>query len=85
MTGTEEIVQDYLMVRSVGLALAVLAFLVAVARMGASELPHERHRAQDLLIKAAFAMVVLTGDKMIAQGLVGWFGYPTSYLPVFWQ
>ncbi|MFZ5823885.1 MAG: hypothetical protein ACOY94_06095 [Bacillota bacterium] len=77
--------QDYLMVRGVALALAALAFFVGVARMGATDLPHERSRAQDLVIKAALAFVILVGDRMIAQGLVTWFEFPTSYLPVFWQ
>lgn len=85
MTATDEIVKDYQMVRNVGIALATLAFLVAVGRMGNSEMPHEKSRAQDLLIKAFFAFVVLVGDKMIAQGLIAWFGFPTTYLPVFWQ
>ncbi|MFZ5818133.1 MAG: hypothetical protein ACOY93_23015 [Bacillota bacterium] len=53
--------------------------------MSSTELPHERSRAQDLLVKSAIAFVVLVGDRMIAQGLVAWFGYPTTYLPVFWQ
>lgn len=73
------------MVRNVGIAMAALAFLVAAARMGSSELPHERSRAQDLLIKAGCAFVLLVGDRMIAHGLIEWFGFPASYLPVFWQ
>ncbi len=85
MNGNTEIIQDYLMVRGVGLALADLAFFMAIARMGSTELPHERSRAQDLLIKAFFAFIFLAGDRMIAHSLVEWFGFPTSYLPVFWQ
>lgn len=80
-----EIVQDYRLVRSVGLALAALAFLVALARLGTTEMPHEHARAQGLLIRAAVIFLILAGDRVVARGITAWFGVNPSSLPVFWQ
>ncbi|HWI51279.1 MAG TPA: hypothetical protein VNT01_03980 [Symbiobacteriaceae bacterium] len=84
MTDSTEIIQDYRLVRSVGLALAALAFLVALAKVGSSELPYEHSKAQGLLIRAAIIFLMLAGDRLLARGFADWFGL-TSYLPVFWQ
>lgn len=80
-----EIIRDYGLMRSIGLALAAVAFLVALAKMGASDLPHERSRAQGLLVKAALVFLVLAGDRLVARGVASWFGVAESSLPVFWQ
>lgn len=77
-------VQDYLAVRKVGLALAALAFLVALGKLGSSENPHERSRAQDTLVLSLVAFVILAGDRMIARGVVEWFGLTPEVLPPFW-
>lgn len=79
-----EVVRDYQTVRSLGLALAVLAFLTALGRLGTSDAPHERGKAQDLLVKAAVAFVVLAGDRLVAKGVCGWFSM-CGWLPQFWQ
>ncbi|MDF2630437.1 MAG: hypothetical protein K0R39_4268 [Symbiobacteriaceae bacterium] len=79
-----EIIRDYRMVRGVGLALAALAFFVALTRLGSSDMPQEHSRAQGLLIRAAVIFLLLAGDRLLARGVAEWFGF-TSYLPVFWQ
>lgn len=85
METAPEIVRDYAMIRSVGLGLALLAFLVAAAQLGTNELPHERSKAQGLLITSALAFLFMAGDKMLAHGLAEWFSMPVASLPVFWQ
>ena len=84
MNDTAEIIRDYRLVRSIGLALAILAFLVAVAKMGSADMPHQHSRAQSLLIRAAVIFLMLAGDRILARGIAGWFGF-TAHLPVFWQ
>jgi len=79
------LVQDYHRVRAVGLALAALAFLVGVAKAATCEVPHEKSRAQDLVVKAAVIFVILAGDRLIARGVSGWLGLPRSSLPIIWQ
>lgn len=81
---TADLVRDYQTVRSLGLALAVLAFLTALGRFGTSDAPHERARAQDLLVKALVAFVVLAGDRLVARGVCGWFSV-CQWLPPYWQ
>jgi len=84
LTDSAEIIQDYRLVRGVGLALAALAFLVALVKVGSPEMPYEHSKAQGLLIRAAVVFLMLAGDRMLARGLADWFGL-ASYLPVFWQ
>jgi hypothetical protein len=84
LTESAEILRDYRLVRGVGLALAALAFLVALAKLGTSELPYEHSKAQGLLIRAAVIFLLLAGDRLLARGMAEWFGM-TSHLPVFWQ
>jgi hypothetical protein len=79
------VVSDYQAVRKVALALAVIGFLLGVTWLGNSEMPGERHRAQSLVTMTAVIFILLVGDRMIAQGVAGWFGIPTASLPVFWQ
>lgn len=79
-----EIIQDYRLVRGIGLALAALAFFVALAKLGSSELPYEHSRAQGLLIRAAAIFLLLAGDRLLVRGFAEWFGL-SGYLPVFWQ
>ena len=80
-----EIIQDYRMVRMVALALATIAFLVALAKLGSSDLPHERSRAQGLLTTALLIFLFLAGDRLLVQGVASWFGVAPSSLPVYWQ
>jgi hypothetical protein len=84
VSDSADIVQDYHLVRGVGLALAALAFFVALTRLGSGDMPHEHSKAQGLLIRAAVIFLLLAGDRMLARGVAGWFGF-NSYLPVFWQ
>lgn len=79
-----DVINDYQSVRKVGLALAALAFLMALARLGSSENPHERSRAQDTLVLALVVFVILAGDRMIVRGVIEWFGLTTDVLPPFW-
>jgi len=81
----DAVVSDYQAVRKVALALTVIGFLLGVARLGGSDDPGERHRAQGLVTLTGIAFLVLVGDRMLVQGIAGWFGLPTSELPVFWQ
>ncbi|HEY3366000.1 MAG TPA: hypothetical protein VGK74_13165 [Symbiobacteriaceae bacterium] len=85
MNDSLELIQDYRLVRSVGLALAAIAFLVSLARVGATDQPHEHARATDLLIKSAVVFLILAGDRMLAHGVSQWFGLSASSLPAFWQ
>ena len=84
MNDSLEIIQDYRLVRGIGLALAALAFFVALTKLGTSELPHEHSRAQGLLIRAAAIFLMLAGDRILVRGMAEWFGL-SGYLPVFWQ
>ncbi|HYF93431.1 MAG TPA: hypothetical protein VD969_14555 [Symbiobacteriaceae bacterium] len=84
MTVSTEIIQDYRLVRGVGLALAALAFLVALTKLGSADMPYDHSKAQALLIRAAVLFLMLAGDRILARGVAQWFGF-TSYLPVFWQ
>lgn len=85
METAPEIVRDYAMIRSVGLGLTLLAFLAAAAQLGTNEMPHERAKAQGLLITSLLAFLFMAGDRMIAHGLAEWFSIPVFSLPVFWQ
>jgi hypothetical protein len=80
-----EIIQDYRLVRMVALALATLAFLVAVTKLSTGELPHERSRAQGLLVTSLLVFLFLAGDRILVRGLAEWFGVDTANLPVYWQ
>lgn len=82
---TSEYVRDYQAVRKVGLALAVLGFLLGVGTLGTTEFPAERHRAESLMTLTVIVFVLLAGDRMLARGVATWFSFPTSALPVFWQ
>lgn len=84
-TGITASVRDYQAVRKVAMALAVIGVLVAVTRLTTSEAPHDRHRAETLLTLTLVAFVFLAADGMIARGVAGWFHFPASVLPVFWQ
>ena len=85
MDATAEIIQDYRLIRGIGLALAALAFLIGLAKLGSTEMPHEHSRAQGLVVKAALVFLLLAGDRMLVHGVAGWFGLSTAGLPVFWQ
>jgi hypothetical protein len=79
------LVDDYQAVRKVALALAVIGFVVAMTRLGISEFPAERHRAESLAVLTALLFVLLIGDRMIAHGVSEWFGLSASSLPPFWR
>lgn len=79
------VIADYQAVRKVAMALAAIGFLLGVARLGTTEMPGERHRAEGLVVLTAFTFLLLAGDRIIAQGVATWFGLPASGLPVFWQ
>jgi hypothetical protein len=85
ITDIAEIVKDYGLVRNLGLGLAVVAFLVAVARLGSSEQPHEQAKARSLLVTSLVVFIVLAGDRMVARGIADWFHWSYSSLPAFWQ
>jgi hypothetical protein len=79
------LVDDYRAVRKVGLALAVIGFMVAMIRLGMSEFPAERHRAETLAGLTAVVFVLLAVDRMIARGVAEWFNLSASSLPPFWR
>lgn len=79
------VVSDYQAVRKVAMALSVIGFLLGLTRLGGSDMPGERHRAEGLVMLTATVFLILVGDRMFAQGIASWFGIPTASLPVFWQ
>jgi len=79
------LVTDYQAVRKIALALAALGFFLGLARLGMSEYPAERHRAEILVALTAAVFLVLIGDRMIVRGVAAWFNIPGSSLPAFWQ
>jgi hypothetical protein len=82
---TSSYISDYRAIRKLGMALAVVGFMIGVTRMATTEMPHDRMRAQRLLMLTMIVFVLLAGDRMLAQGVSGWFELPLSALPVFWQ
>lgn len=81
----EALVQDYRAVRKVALALTVLGFLLGMIRLGMSEFPAERHRAESLVAMTAVLFVLVAGDRMIARGVSEWFSIQPASLPPFWR
>ena len=79
------VVTDYLALRKIGMALAVIGFLLGLARLGASDGAAERQKAEALITLTLFIFAALAGDRFVAQGLAKWFELPVSALPAFWQ
>ena len=81
----EALVKDYRAVRKVALALTVLGFLFGLIRLGMSEFPAERSRAESLVAMTAVMFVLVAGDRMIARGISEWFNIQPASLPPFWR
>lgn len=79
------LVKDYRAVRKVALALTVIGFLVAITRLGISEFPAERHRAESLAALMAVLFVLVAGDRTIVRGVSEWFNISPTSLPPFWR
>lgn len=79
------LVRDYRAVRKVALALTVLGFLFGLIRLGMSEFPAERHRAESLVAMTAVIFVLVAGDRLIARGISEWFNLSPASLPPFWR
>lgn len=84
-SGDSEYAQDYQTVRKVGLALAVVGFLLGISRLGMSEFPAERKRAESLIALTAVVFLALAGDRILMRGVASWFSIPIASLPEFWQ
>jgi divalent metal cation (Fe/Co/Zn/Cd) transporter len=78
-------VKDYRAVRNVALALTVIGFLLALAKLGTSEFPSERSRAQSLAAYMAVLFVLVAGDRIIVNGVADWFNISPASLPPFWR
>ncbi len=81
-----EAVEDYRTARAAALGLTVLGFVLGVAGAAASADHPEQHlnyRRLATLCGLAFTLIAL--DRMVVQGLAGWFLVNPADLPPWWR
>lgn len=81
-----EAVRDYQAARAGALGMAVVGFLVGVAGAAASaDRPEHYLQYRRLVLLCGLAFTVITLDRMLIQGVAGWFQVAPAALPPWWR
>lgn len=79
-------IRDYQAARTGALGMAVLGFLVGVAGAAASaDRPEHYLQYRRLAVMCAMAFTVIALDRMVVQGVAGWFRLAPATLPPWWR